>query len=133
LQPYSANNGGKEDVLWCLSELDNIDKHRLLIVTAMKFRPVSFTVTVPSGEQFAHEISSGEWKELVSSAEIMRFDLSKAIKQPGKVNVKIRTANVIQIENTGTVCDGMAIEVVLSDCIQHCINIVGKFSEQFFT
>lgn len=132
LQPYATGNAGDSDIIWVLSQLDIIDKHRLLLVTVTKFRPVFFVVTVPTGEQFAHEISSGDWKPSIDGAEIMRFDLSAAIKQPGKVNVKIKTANTIQIENTGMICDGMPIEAVLSDCIQHTTNIVGTFNKMFF-
>jgi hypothetical protein len=132
LQPYATGNADAEDILWVLSQLDIIDKHRLLLVTVSKFRPVAFTVTVPTGEQFAHEIPSGKWKPSADGAEIIRFDLSSAIKQQGKVHVKIKTASSVQIESTGMVCDGMPVEAVLSDCIQHTINIVGGFQEMFF-
>jgi len=132
LQPYAADNAGADDIIWVLSQLDIIDKHRLLLITESKFRPIAFTLTVPSGEQFSKEIPAGNWKSSVDGAEIIRFDLSGAIKQPGKVNVQIKTAGSIQIESTGLVCDGMPVEAVLSDCIQLTINIVGMFQEKFF-
>jgi hypothetical protein len=133
LQPYATGNAGAEDIIWVLHQLDIIDKHRLLLVTVSKFRPAAFTVTVPTGEKFARDIPSGDWKPSIDGAEIIRFDLSEAIKQPGKVNVTIKTASTVQMENTGMVCDGMPVEAVLSDCIQHTINIVGTFQEMFFS
>lgn len=132
LQPYAAGNAGAEDILWVLSQLDIIDKHRLLLVTVSKFQPVSFVFTAPTGEVFDIEMPPGEWKSSVDGAEIMRFDLTEVIRKPGKVNVKIKTASTVLLENTGMVCDGMPVEGVLSDCIQHTINIVGTFSELFF-
>ena len=59
LQPYVTGNAGERDILWALSQLDIIDKHRLLIVTVSKFRATGFSVTVPTGEQFIKEMGSG--------------------------------------------------------------------------
>ncbi|HEX3377308.1 MAG TPA: hypothetical protein VHS29_10640 [Candidatus Acidoferrales bacterium] len=132
LQPYATGNDGESDVIWMLSQLDIIDKHRLLIVTASKFKPTGFTVKVPSGEEFSHKITSDNWKASKDGAEIMRFDLSKAISKTGEVNVKVNTARAVQIENTGMICDGMAVVPVLLDCIQHVANIVDGFSKMFF-
>lgn len=132
LQPYATGNAGADDVIWALHQLDIIDKHRLLLVTVSKFRPTSFSITVPSREHFTREMTPGHWKTSVDGAEIMRFDLSKAIKQPGKVNVQVQTASTVLIEDTGQVCDGLPVEAVLSDCIQHAIHIIGTFQEMFF-
>lgn len=132
LQPYATGNARESDILWVLSQLDIIDKHRLLIVAVSKFRPTAFCVTVPTGEQFAHEIASDSWKASEDGAEIIRFYLSQPIKQPGKVNVEVKTATTLQIENTGLVCDGMQVEAVLSDCIQHVVNIIDGFGRLFF-
>lgn len=132
LQPYATGNAGTDDVLWVLSQLDIIDKHRLLLVTVSKFRPTSFVLTLPHGEVWDIDLDPGEWKASVDNAEIMRFDLSRMITQPGKVNVKIKTASTIQIENAGMVCDGAPVEAVLSDCIRHAVSIVGRFQEMFF-
>jgi hypothetical protein len=132
LQPYATGNAGDEDVLWVLSQLDIIDKHRLLLVTVAKFRPVSFILTLHTGEVFDIDLPPGEWKSSVEGTEIMRFDLSGIIKEPGKVNVKIKTASTVFLDNTGLICDGMPVEAVLSDCIQSAINIVGAFHEKFF-
>jgi hypothetical protein len=101
LQPYAAGNDGESDIIWVLSQLDIIDKHRLLIVTVSKFKTTRFSVKVPTGEEFSHEVTSDDWKASEDGAEIMRFDLSNVINKTGEVNVKVNTARTIQIENTG--------------------------------
>jgi len=133
LQPYAAANAGADDIIWVLSQLDIIDKHRLLIVTASKFRPTAFTVTAPSGHEFSTEIPSGPWKPSERGTEVLRFDLSKAVTQPGKVNVKVNAARTVQIEKTGLICDGMILQAVLHDSILFVENIVGSFGRLFFS
>lgn len=132
LQPYYAGNAGVNDVLWCLSQLDIFDKHRLLIVVGQKFRPIAFSLQVPTGEVFSHEISGSQWKPAVDGAEILRFDLSGAIRQPGNVQVKLRTSSTVRIIDTGLDCDAFPVQQVLSDCIQHVSNIVSDFGNKFF-
>jgi len=130
LQPSATGNAGKDDVLWVLSQLDIIDKHRLLIVAVTKFRPISFTVTMRAGEHFIQkDITSDNWKRSEDGAEIIRFSFSE---DPGKVNVKLNTASRIQIENTGLICDRMPIQVILSDSIQYVKNVVDGFGNLFF-
>ncbi len=134
-QPYAPGNAGKDDVLYVLTRLDNIDKHRLVLVTASKFMPVDFLVTVPNGAQFRHQIShkqAGEWKDAKDGAEIIRFDLSEAITVPGKVRVKLGTVAAVLIEQTGLICDGYAVQNILNDCIQHVASIVDGFDRKFF-
>jgi hypothetical protein len=134
-QPYALGNAGRDDVLYVLAQLDNIDKHRLLIVTASKFRPVAFCVTLPNGDRFGHEIThekAREWKATRDGAEIIRFDLSEVITEPGGVNVKLHTVAAVQIERTGLICDGYVVQHILSDCIQHVTNIVDEFGRMFF-
>jgi hypothetical protein len=48
LQPYKTGNK-ESDLLWILSQLDIIDKHRLLIVAEAQTRPTAFKITTPDG------------------------------------------------------------------------------------
>jgi hypothetical protein len=135
LQPYAHGNAGRDDVLYVLAKLDNIDKHRLVIVTIAKFRPIAFCITLPNGDQFRHEITpaeAGEWKPTTDGAEIIRFDLSEVITEPGRVTVKLNTVSTAQFEQTGLICDSHPMQLVLSDCIQHVTNIVDEFGRLFF-
>lgn len=132
LQPYS-NGDGKQEVLWVLSQLDIIDKHRLLIVTKSKVRPTSFTVIVPSGESTCY-LPTGEWKPSDAGTELLRFDLSKSWSSfPGKMKIRVNTAMTVQIEDSGLVCDGMLIQAALNDCIQYAIKSIDAFGKLFFS
>lgn len=131
-QPYSAGGAGDQDIIWALSQLDIIDKHRLLIVTKTKLRVAEFTVTLPTGEVFSEKIESGPWKSSEAGAELIRFDLSRAIARPGKMHVDVATAMTVQIENTGLVCDGMELGPVLADCINYVSTTIDAFGAKFF-
>ncbi len=133
LQPYSTGDG-VQDILWVLSQLDIIDKHRLLIVTQCKVRPTGFTVTVPSGEEATCYLPPREWKPSEVGAELIRFDLSQSVLPgPGKVHLKVTTAMTVQIEKTGLVCDGLLIQAILNDSIQYVIDVIDSFGRTFFS
>jgi hypothetical protein len=132
LQPYSTGDG-ESDILWVLSQLDIIDKHRLLIVTQSKVRPTGFTITSPDGREATAYLPPGEWKPSEAGTELIRFDLSQAYLPPGEMHVKINTAMTVQIENSGLICDGMIIQAALKDCIQHAVNIIDSFGKMFFS
>jgi len=55
LQPYKRSQDPQTDVLWLLSELNNIDKHRLPIVVAHSFNAIE--VTRPNGEVVSIDIT----------------------------------------------------------------------------
>lgn len=131
-QPYEAGNAREEDILWVLSQLDIIDKHRLIVVLAQQFRPIHVTVTVPTGEVFDFDIPNGKWKPLKDGAEIIRLDLSNAIRKPGKVKVDFQTATTIKLSNTGLICDEFDLGLVLRDCRTIVVDIVNDFGSMFF-
>lgn len=131
LQPYSTGDG-MQDILWVLSQLDIIDKHRLLIVAKHKIRARSFKVTTGDGIEFAHTLPpDNPWKTSENGAEIIRFRLTGP--QPyTKVRVQLSAEGTIQIEQTGLVCDGQNLLLVLRDCLNYVASIVDNFGEMFF-
>jgi|SRR5215831_7262775 len=132
LQPYVTGNAGSDDLICILSQLDIIDKHRLVLVTIAKFAASGFKLTVPSGETFDRTFPPRNWKTAEAGAEIIRFDLSNAIRKPGSMNVEVKTTSQVQIENTGLSCDGMNASVILSDCIVYTTNVIESFGGTFF-
>ncbi len=132
LQPYSTGQG-ERDILWILSQLDIIDKHRLLIVTKSKIRPTGFTVITPNGDQATAYLPPGDWKPSDAGTELIRFNLSGSVLPPGELKVQIQTAMTVQIEKSGLPCDGTVIQAVLSDCAQYVANIIGAFGRMFFS
>ena len=132
LQPYQIGNLGDEDVLWVLSQLDIVDKHRLLVVIARQLRPTSFKIEVPTGESFEHRLPRSDWKPLEDGAEIIRFDLSGVLKAPGRVRVNLGTAAMVYLKDTGLFCDGREIRSVLTTFRKAVTNIVDDIGRLFF-
>jgi hypothetical protein len=131
LQPYSTGDG-VQDILWVLSQLDIIDKHRLLIVAKHKMRARYFRVATESGQVLAHTLSpDNPWKSSENGAEIIRFQIT-GLQGYTKMHVQVDTEGTIQIEQTGLICDGQNLLLVLRDCINYVSSIVDDFGQMFF-
>jgi hypothetical protein len=133
LQPYQSGNAHEADILWVLSQLDIIDKHRLLVVIARYLTPTGFTIVTPTGDVFDESLPRTDWKPMEDGTEILRFDLSGAIKTPGKVQVKLQLAAMVSLKDTGlSICDGREIRSILSTCTKAVTNIAEDFGIMFF-
>lgn len=131
-QPYKTGDN-ERDFLWVLSQLDIIDKHRLLIVAEAQTRPTAFKISTPDGRPlFTHDTTDSPWKPSKVGAEVIRFSLSGAVPSPTVMKVEVQTAKTIQIQQTGLICDGMILLEVLSDCINHAGMILNHFAQMFF-
>jgi hypothetical protein len=132
LQPYKTGDNEK-DVLWILSQLDIIDKHRLLIVAETQARPTAFKITTPDGRAlFAHDTPNSPWKPSKVGAEVIRFSFSGSVPSPTEMKVEVRTAKTVQIQQTGLVCDGMILLEVLRDCVNYTGMTLNHFGQLFF-
>jgi len=82
LQPYHAGNGAKAHPLWLLHELDNTDKHRLLLVTnaAIVYGPN------PPG-QFGFSFTGGDFSKLqtIKTELILHAKLGVPMEDNAKV------------------------------------------------
>jgi hypothetical protein len=133
LQPYQTGNVPEADILWVLSQLDIIDKHRLLVVVDRHLRPTGFTVTTPTGEVFDQVLPETAWKPMEDRAEFLRFDLSRAIKAPGKMQVALQMAAMVSLKDTGlSICEGREVRSILSTCTRTVCNVVKDFGVAFF-
>jgi hypothetical protein len=128
-QPYSAYDVPDESDIWVLSQLDILDKHRLLLVAAQKFAVTEFTLTLPNGEQRHQIIPNPKWKAVKNGAEVIRFRFAVL---PGKVRVQIKMVTTIQFINTGLACDGVFVQDALRQCVAIVTAIVGDFGKTFF-
>lgn len=128
-QPYTAYDVADEADIWILSQLDIIDKHRLLVVAGQKFAATEFTLTFPDGQRVHQVIPEPHWKPVKDGAEIIRF---KIAKPPGKVRVQIKTMTTVQIVDTGLTCDGVLVQDALRQCIAIVSAIVRDFGKNFF-
>jgi hypothetical protein len=132
-QPYSAYDIPEESDIWILSQLDIIDKHRLLIIAGQKFAPTSFIVNIPNGEQVHEVIPDPKWKPMEDGVEIIRFDLSKMPNPPNKMNVHIQMVATVQFVDTGLACDGTLVQDALRQCLGIVSAIVRDFGIVFFS
>lgn len=136
-QPYRAYDVPAEADIWILSQLDIIDKHRLLVVAEQKFAATDFALTFTARDgnatRFAHAIANPKWKRMEAGAEIIRFDLTTAIPDaPGKVHVQSKVATTIQFIDTGLACDGTIVNDALAQCVGIVGAIVRDFGKDFF-
>jgi hypothetical protein len=105
----------------------------LLVVVARHLRPTGFTVTTPTGDVFDQVLPETAWKPIDDGAEILRFDLSRAIKAPGNVQVQLQMAAMVSLKDTGlSICDGREVRSILSTCTRAVSNIVEDFGITFF-
>jgi hypothetical protein len=133
LQPYEAGNGGPLSVLWMLSQLDNVDKHRIVVVVAQKVRPYEFTITrFPTGEMFNHVLTESEWKPLEHGTELIRFNLSQLLSAPGKVHLKVETTGAVLFDDPTLVCNREIVISVLHEFFRVVTGIVDSFGKAFF-
>jgi len=131
LQPYATGNHGDKDILWVLSQLDVIDKHRLLIVVEQSTTMESHSIT----SNFPVRISEndfGKWKPMVGGTKLMTIDVSAGAKGPGKMKMEISSANRICLADTGMDCDDFPVQMVLSNSILFVQSIVATFGIKFF-
>lgn len=128
LQPYHTSDPPEIDALWQLTELDNIDKHRLFIVVAREFKLDSFDLVVEGGDKFSTSTPDSKWKPSVEGTEIIRFQLSA----PAKVHVNIKTATTVKFANTAPFCDGRIVEDLMNECGTSVEIVIDYFGKMFF-
>ena len=131
-QPYSAYDVPAEADIWILSQLDIIDKHRLLIVAGQKFAATAFTVSIPGGDIRNEVIPEPKWKSMEEGAEILALDFSQMNYLPNKMRVQIQLATTVQFIDTGLACDGIIVQDALRQCSAIVSAIVRDFGIQFF-
>jgi hypothetical protein len=138
LQPYRtldpATNAplGNQSILWVLSQLDIIDKHRTILVASPQVAAEGFTVNGSGGEVYDKEISPLKWKPLQDGQEIIRFDLTDAFRAPGGTKMRVEFATIVHFVETGLSCDGQGVQSTLEDCIRVVTHIIDDFGKRFF-
>lgn len=135
LQPYQAAKAQGKDPsrsnLWIVSQLDIIDKHRMLVVAAKHFRASELTVRVNDGAPIPVDCSN-DWKPLKDGAQIATVDLSAfPLKSEDKVSVEAQTELQVFFNETGCGCDGLPIEAALAPCINYVSAIIDLFAPAF--
>ena len=118
-----------------LSELDNIDKHRLLLVARPKFAEMDLSVAI-DGETRVDITPSNHplWRPLEYGAEPfrVRFIVPRDSTKPQtKVDVKAEPMIGVVFDETGLKCDGREAQPTIRDMITDVCTIVSDFEEFF--
>ena len=106
LQPYNTGAVHDADVLWVISQLDIIDKHRLLVVIARHLRPIGVKMSLPNGRLVTAKLPDSEWAPMEDGTEIARVNLLSMFDAPGKVEVNLEVSAMVSLKDTGlAVCE----------------------------
>jgi hypothetical protein len=135
LQPYKAADRAGKDArsnnLWVISQLDIIDKHRMLVIAAKYFRATDVRYTL-RGITTVLPVD-GKWFPLEDGAQIGSLDISNlTIEHTDEMHVQAQTEVQIFFNETGCGCDGLTVEGALRSCIRYISDIVELFDRQFF-
>jgi hypothetical protein len=134
LQPYVTSPLLPEDsILWILSYLNIIDKHRTLVIVGRKFRASALCCVRPDGTQHPLALDTSLWCPLEDGTEIACVDFSPLRLPPEeKMEVKVQSEVQIFFDQTGLRCDGSEVRSSLAICMQCVREIVDEFEERFF-
>lgn len=136
LQPYKAakltGRDPKTSNLRIISELDIIDKHRMLVVAAKYLRVSSFVCTFNKETPLPVTFSS-EWQPLKNGAVLASIDISGiTFTREDELHMKTQTETQILFNETGVGCDGLPVEDALRPCIECVSQVVDIFEARFF-
>jgi hypothetical protein len=119
LQPYKRRpQDPYTDPLWFLSELDNIDKHRLLLVASPKFATLRLKLTIDNETTTFTASNHAAWRPLKLGAEPLRFRFVVPYdntKPETEVKMEAEPLVGVVFEQTGLKCDGVEIAPVFRD------------------
>jgi hypothetical protein len=127
-QPYQRRaSNPMDDPLYVLTELDNIDKHRLVLVVPPN---VPFTLTVTS-EDIPRELDPDELVQKEKDDKII-FTASFPLKSlRPKSNVNVQSGLYVLFKDTGLCCDGQRVLPTLDGLIKEVETVVNDFSRFF--
>lgn len=136
-QPYHALEFGKDPlkrILWVLQELDDIDKHRVIVVVSQQMRQRSVSVTLGIGGPTVIVPTPDEgWRQLEDGATVARVNLAGlGAFKPSEVRVKVDGIASLRFADTGLVVDNMTIAEVLPKLFNETASIIRRFELEFF-
>jgi len=136
LQPYNTaklqNLEPSASNLWILSQLDIIDKHRILVVIGKHFRATDVSYRFNGGATVKVPVD-GAWRPLKDGAEVARIDMSHlSPTAESKMHIQCGTEVQVFIKETGCGVDGIEVTAALEPCVRHVEQIVEFFNTEFF-
>ncbi len=135
LQPYQRRPADPtSDLLWILSELDIIDKHRLLFVARPHFTALRLRVTVDGKTDVLTPSNHPQWQPLKFGTEPFRIRLMipwDRTKPQTEVKVEAEPMVGVVFHQTGLKCDESDVRAIVGDMIADVTAIVDDF-QRFF-
>jgi hypothetical protein len=137
LQPYVASREhgvpAERHYLHIVSLLNNIDKHRMLVVLkrALKFEDIA--ITGEDGMVSKIPIEPDRWIAMEDRTEFGGFDFSPLNSgTPQKMHMDVRVSIQIFIDEPRLVLDAVPLSNLMRNCIVHTAWIVQKMGIEFF-
>jgi len=138
-QPYQGKDGTDfypriRRALWRLTKLDNIDKHRVLMVAEEWLRTDKIQIQIGDApERWVFTANRPHWQRLKDYEEpsIEIAGLDKIVPQP---EVKVHTDLTwdIALAETGGVCDDMGVVKLLGQHLFAVQRVIDEFDAEFF-
>jgi hypothetical protein len=133
LQKYKALDQ-RADVLWTLSELDNITKHRVIVAVDPRFMHAHVTIgTRTDSIKGVVTITNPSQSWLKDRTQLFRFRVdSQSTNQPPKVNVNVKPVIEPVFADTDGLCDGANIFNVMRESVSAVASVVDDFERSCF-
>jgi hypothetical protein len=130
LQPYQRRpTEPTSDPLWLLSVLDNIDKHRVLLVANPKMAALRVHITIDDETRSFTVSNHPGWSPLSLSTIPLRFVVPHDSTKPTtQVRVKAEPLTGVVFAGTGLPCDGQEIFPTTRSMIADVKAIVETFN-----
>lgn len=135
LQPYQALDK-RGPMLWRLSELDNITKHRVIVAVDPQFRLAHVNIDVRSSE--GHRTVTGsvappDKSSLKDRTQLFSFRVPVGqTNSPPKVDVHVKPIVEPVFADTDGLCDGANIFRVMRDSVSTVSTVIDDFDKAFF-
>jgi len=137
LQPYSTANAMKpaeHNVLYIISKLDNIDKHRMLLVVEEGYTITDVTIRRQDESIIKPVIRPNVWATMKDTAKLSSVDFSRIEPERDEtVDMDVYLSVDVFLNEPEL---GIGVPVRLRNLLRQCINrveaVVNMFGEKFF-
>ena len=117
-------------LLWILAELDNITKHRMVVVVDKELAHGEVTLNI-DGYVTRKRITNPDRTPLKDGAKLFSVTVDSDIP-PSKVDVNIQTTQAIVFADTDGLRDGRGVIPLLRQLVNATTSVVDDFSTVFF-
>jgi hypothetical protein len=130
LQPYKGADW-RAPILWTLSELDNITKHRIIVAVDPRAKAADLTFKIGDKSYtgvLSLDVSTKDRAKLFN----FRLPPTPLGQPPPKVDMHIQTTNEIVFADTDGLCDGANIFDVMRKSSRAVTSVIDDFEKLFF-